>query len=40
MLEFEERRLPLEDRIQEQSVFVGQPSPALDKAWHNLLNCE
>ena len=28
------------DRIQEQSIYSGEPSPELDLAWHNLLDSE
>ena len=35
---WEERRFVMGDRIQEKSEYSGKPSPALDKAWHDLLN--
>jgi len=37
---WEERKFTLGDRIQEKSKFSGKPSPAVDKAWHDLLNAE
>lgn len=37
---WEEREFTLGDRIQEKSKYSGKPSPALDKAWHDLLNDE
>ncbi|KAE8451798.1 hypothetical protein EG329_002638 [Mollisiaceae sp. DMI_Dod_QoI] len=37
---WEERRFPWGDRIQENSIYSGKPSPELDKAWHDLLNAE
>lgn len=37
---WEERRFVLGDRIQEKGVYSGKPRPALDKAWHDLLNAE
>lgn len=35
---WEEHEFTLGDRIQEKSKYSGKPSPALDKAWHDLLN--
>ena len=32
-------RVSLEDRIQEHGIYSGKSSPALDQAWHDLLNC-
>ncbi|KAM0797310.1 hypothetical protein BDR22DRAFT_461182 [Usnea florida] len=37
---WEEHKFTLEDRLQEKSEYSGRPSPALDKAWHDLLNYE
>lgn len=39
-LKWEEHKFTLEDRIQEKGSFSGKPSADLDKAWHDLLNCE
>jgi len=35
---WEERTFVLGDRIQEKSKYSGKPSPAVDLAWHDLLN--
>ncbi|KAK1981467.1 hypothetical protein LZ30DRAFT_592653 [Colletotrichum cereale] len=40
VVEYAERGFDLEDRIQDGSLYTGQPSPQLDKAWHDLLNDE
>ena len=37
---YEERPFLKGDRIQEQSIYSGEPSPELDLAWHNLLDSE
>jgi len=37
---WEERTFVLGDRIQEKSKYSGKPSPAVDLAWHDLLNDE
>lgn len=35
---WEEKKFPWGDKIQEKSMYSGKPTPALDKAWHDLLN--
>lgn len=40
VLEYENREFIQEDRIQENGRYAGKPSPELDKAWHDLLNCK
>ncbi|THC91034.1 hypothetical protein EYZ11_009516 [Aspergillus tanneri] len=39
-VQWENHKFSLEDHITEDGRFVGKPSPALDKAWHDLLNAE
>lgn len=39
-LKWEKHKFSLEDRIQEKGSYSGKPNAELDKAWHDLLNCE
>ncbi|TVY28885.1 Cyclochlorotine biosynthesis protein O [Lachnellula hyalina] len=39
-VEWQSKTFVLGDRIQEKSKYSGRPSPAVDKAWHDLLNDE
>jgi hypothetical protein len=38
-IRWEIHKFTLEDRIQDHGGFSGRPSPQLDRAWHDLLNC-
>jgi hypothetical protein len=40
VLRWEAHKFTLEDRIQEKGFLSGKPNADLDKAWHDLLNCQ